>query len=470
VNAELQRNLWLELRPMPCATSLGILALLAFATTVAVGPTSPDGLERLQGLGLGVFCFYAVWGMYKASTSVTDEVQGGTWDQQRLSGQDGAALLVGKLLGATAFTWFGALGGLALYVPAQLAWGGPTLTTLHTATLLLGAIAGQAAGLGGSLLAASRQRGTRRKGRGVLSTAGWLLAGWFGLVSLLSSIKGLGLGERQWQNELVPWWLPMPIEAFAPITLALAAAWLLAGVHRLMRLELQLPVTPWAWLAFLAFVPTYTLPFGALWSDGAVGWLQLATGACLAATWLAMLVERMDAVRLRTLVGFWQRDERHAWWGALPLWTLALPLAVAGTAVLGVGATLGAMTPALADFGLGAAHLACVGLFVARDAALVLAAQLATPAHREPLGPVLVGGVVLYGLVPALLMALGDGARALLPAFWPLGTLGPVVASPTTWAVYLTLALPGAGLAAGLAARLVRRTLDATVRPAGATS
>jgi hypothetical protein len=470
VNAELQRNLWLELRPMPCATSLGILALLAFASTAAVGPTSPAGLERLQGLGLGVFCFYAIWGMYKASTSVTDEVQGGTWDQQRLAGQDGAALLVGKLLGATAFTWFGALAGLALYVPAQLVLGDPLLTALHTCTLLLGAIAGQAAGLGGSLLAASRQRGARRKGRGVLSTAGWLLAGWFGLMALLSSLDGLGLGQAKWQAVPVPWWLPMPVEAFAPVTLTLAAAWLLAGVHRLMRLELQLPVNPWAWLAFLAFVPTYTLPFGVLWSDGAVGWLQLATGTCLAATWLAMMVERVDAVRLRTLVGFWRRDERQAWWGALPLWTLALPLALAGTGLLGVGAALGAMTPALADFGRGAAHLACLGLFVARDAALVLAAQLATPAHREPLGPVLVGGVLLYGLVPAMLMALGAESRALLPAFWPLGTLGPSGASPTTWAVHLTLALPGAILAAGLAARLVRRTLDATVKTAGATS
>jgi hypothetical protein len=465
VNAELQRNLWLELRPMPCATSLGILGLLAFAGAAEAGVTSANGLGWLQKLGLVVFCFYAVWGLHKASTSVTDEVQGGTWDQQRLSGQDGAALLVGKLLGATAFTWFGALGGLTLYVVAQLALGGPLLTALHTATLLLGALAVQAAGLGGSLVVASRQRGARRKGRGVLSTAGWLLAGWFGLMPLLWSLHRLGLGRADWKNVLVPWWLPLPIEAFAPLSLGLALAWLLIGVHRLLRLELQLPVTPWTWLAFLMFVPTYTLPIIASGSGGLVGWPSLLAGVCLGATWLMILVERTDAVRLRTLVGIWQRGDRQAWWGTLPLWPLSLALALASTAMLLVDAALGTTPLPLAEPGLGAFGLACLALLMVRDAALVLTAQLITPAHREPLGPVLVGGVILYGLLPAVLMAWEGKANLLLPAFWPLLAFsGPELASPKGWALHLTLPLLGALLATGLAAYVLRRTLDARVR------
>ncbi|MEB3327674.1 MAG: hypothetical protein VKQ33_00405 [Candidatus Sericytochromatia bacterium] len=468
MNAELQRNLWLELRPLPVAASLGVLALLAFAATVRVGPLSAIGLERLQGLGLFVFCFHAIWGLRKASAAVSAEVLGGTWDQQRLSGQSGASLLAGKLLGATAFTWVGALGGLTLYTPAQLALGDAPLALLHAATLVLGALAAQAAALAGSLLTAGRLRRTRRGGPGALSMAGWLLGLWLGLMLLTALAGSLGLHEVRWRQQAVAWWLPLPLEAFIPFSMALWGGWLLLGLHRLLRLELQQPVTPWAWLAFLAFVPAYAAPLLPTWQAGALGWLQLATATVLGATWVTLLLERVDAVRLRTLVGLWQRDERPGLWGALPLWMLTLPLALAGAAILLALALLAWGLPPLADLGRGGMAFSSAALFLVRDAALVLSAQLATPRHREPLGAILVGGLLLYALLPGTLVALGGPAQALLPAFWPhLAWDVPGSPSLGAFTIHVGLAVPGTLLAVGLATSVARRATSEALTAAG---
>ncbi|MEB3221761.1 MAG: hypothetical protein VKS61_06745 [Candidatus Sericytochromatia bacterium] len=482
MSAELRRNVRLELRPGPCATALAILAVLAYLATAATGPLSPVGLERLQLLGLAAFCFFGVWGLRKASGAVSDEVLGGTWDQQRISGQDATGLIAGKLLGATAFSWFGALMGLLLYVPALLARGGPALTALHTATLVLGALLAHTLALGGSLLTAEKLRKTRRGSRGLMTTLGWLLGVWLGLWVLGAGLQVLGLGEAQWQGWEVRWWLTLPGEAFVPLSLALGWAWALTGAHRLMRLELQESVTPLPWLGFLAFVPLYLLPFWQPLGATVPGALTLTALTGLSATWGLMLGERLDGVRLRLLAGLWQRDERLAWWGALPLWPFALAVSLASTACLVATALLGTLGGGAAP-GPGGALLVPLALFVVRDAALVLAAQLATPRHREPVGPIAVGLVVLYVLLPAIAVVSGAGSGALaflLPLCWDQSALsafgpGTLSAGSGTMLSHQGLmrtlaALPGVALALVLAGSVARGVLAERVRPAAPTT
>ncbi|MEB3198171.1 MAG: hypothetical protein VKP62_13305 [Candidatus Sericytochromatia bacterium] len=466
MNAELQRNLWLELRPRPCGVALAVLALMAFTATEAFGLKLADSLLALQWLGLSVYGFYSVWGLRKASAAVSDEVLSGTWDQQRLSGHSGASLLLGKLFGTTAFTWFGALGGLALYLPAQAVLGSVGLALSHIATLLLGTVLLHAGALGGSLLAAGRLRRARRGRPGLLGSLGWLVALGLALMSAQAVGREAGLLELQGRSAPVAWWWSVSPALFIPGSLAIWLAWVLAGLHRLMRIELQLPVQPWSWLAFLLFVPFYLLPFarnlagkeGAVWT--------LATLVWLAAAWLMSQAERTDGIRLRRLMQRWYQGDRRGVWRGLPLWSLALVLAAIGLAGSLLSALPALLSPTPGGPAQEALKLLVLALFVGRDTAWMLAVQLATPPHRDPLGAMLVGQGLLYGLLPATLLAMGASEVNLLTC-WPL-ILGKFDLQLGEALMHLGWALPGMGLAIALLVRQTRRVLRETLDSEGA--
>lgn len=458
MNAELRRNAWLELRPAPCGVALALLALMVVPFLSRRAGTWQLDVDGVMILGLVVFLFYALWGLRKAGASVTDEVRAGTWDQQRLSAHDGLSLVLGKLFGATSFSWFGAAGGLLLYGGGQL-WlmeTGPA--ALHVSTLVSGAVACQALALVGSLHAASRLRATRRGRAGWLQAAGVILGLWVLLVVVVAAIKNLHLLLPGWSDVRLSWWVSMPVEAWAPLTLTAVAGWALVAAERLMRLELQLPTRPWSWLGFLVFSAVWLYPFAAAWLPGLRGpagpLLALAAVAGIA-TYAGAVGERLDAVRLRTIAVLWRRPERGAWLGALPLWPLSLVLTCLCVTLLVAGAAAGYLVPGLADMGRGALPAATLATFLLRDTALVLATQLAMPRWRTPEGPVLVGALVLYALLPMILTALGRPVTAAIPLLLPSFRL---LDGGDGW-VGLLAALPGCVAALWLADRGVRRTL-----------
>ena len=110
--AEFRRNLWLELSPQRLIALPVIVLVLVLLNQVA-NRGDPGGLTDL-----GSWVFYVMvflWGSRRAAAAVSEEVNGDTWTGQRLSALSPAALVVGKLFGATAFIWYGGLVGLGLY-------------------------------------------------------------------------------------------------------------------------------------------------------------------------------------------------------------------------------------------------------------------------------------------------------------------------------------------------------------------
>ena len=118
MNPELQRNLWLEASPFRLALIAGLVLLALAATSVA-----PRGLGTTSGVALALYWFFAVlWGTRSAALSVVAEIRERTWDSQKLSSIGPWEMVWGKLFGATAANWFGALLCLPfVLLPAALA-------------------------------------------------------------------------------------------------------------------------------------------------------------------------------------------------------------------------------------------------------------------------------------------------------------------------------------------------------------
>ena len=103
-NPEFRRNLTLELTPHRLIAVPVILGLI-FATAWAIeGPRATAGAGRML-----MTILLALWGARAAADAVFGEVADRTWDAQRMSSIGPWTMSWGKLLGATVFSWYGAL-------------------------------------------------------------------------------------------------------------------------------------------------------------------------------------------------------------------------------------------------------------------------------------------------------------------------------------------------------------------------
>lgn len=420
MNPEFRRYVWLELSPL----RLWALPLVLGALVVMVNAFGQkDGVpgiawEGLRGLGLAVFTVFTVWGAHKASQSVTSEVGAGTWDLQRLAGHRPWELLFGKLFGSTVYDWLGIACGLAVYAfgaTHKLSAGAIALDAL---ILVLGAAWLHSTALLASLAMAAGLRATRRPTRGAGQSGlmiGLLLVSlWLG-PALFDTLSAGSEAARD-----VAWWWTMPAPVFAALSLALFIGWTLLGAHRLVRAELQEPVSPVPWVGFLVFLTAYVVPFvpAPVTSQlHGLGTVFLAVGAAVTGgLFLPLLLgERKDVVRVRGLAAAWRRGDARTVWTRVPLWVFNLVgygLCLAGLAVC---ALVWRSSELLAVLGI----TLSVGLFMLRDLGWILAVHLAPNPGRRPDLVVFFFLAVLYGLVPLLFAAFGEAATKPLYLFVP---------------------------------------------------
>lgn len=391
MNPEFRRNLWLELTlhrlvAMPAVLAL-VLALVYAASDEGAGSVAMAAAVIAGGL-LGV------WGSRNAVECVAEEVRARTWDGQRMSAIGPWAMAWGKLLGSTAFAWYGGLMALAvLVVVAPEDWARSPLrlaALLAAAGLLLQAVAC----LGGLAVA---RKGYARRG----ASGGWVLV----LVLLVFGPGMLGLFSDAARP--VDWWGGRYVFAsFLLGSVAAFAAWAVFGVYRSMAAELQVRALPWAYAAFNLFLAAY---FAGFWVHGGAGALGardafllwgLLTSAVL--TYLQLFGESTGVVVFRHVQVRLQRGEWRRALEELPCWPVGLAMA-------GLFAFLGALlleVPSRSGsplHGLAGAPLALFLLLV-RDAAIFLVFAFARQPRRTE-AATLFYLVMLYGIVPGLLLA-----------------------------------------------------------------
>jgi len=407
VNPELQRNLWLEASPFRLMLITG-LVLLAFAAT-SVAP----GLATTSTVARGLYLFFAVlWGTRSAALSVVAEIRERTWDSQKLSSIGPWEMVWGKLFGATAANWFGALLCLPFILwPAALEAGLASALTHGVILLTLGVFA-QSVALLSSLVMIRRNTGNWRLDIFLCQVAGVGAA--FTYYSLWSSVSAFA---RSGTSMLTWWGHGFSLGNFHLVSLLVFLGWALIGCWRAMRAELRFANGPYVWLAYLAYSAVYSAGFES-WigprlnmpASPVAAKLALAGLTLLASTYSMAFLEPKDPVRLRWLGEQIRAGHLYKAFLALDCWMLSYG------ATLAVGLVL-----ALSWTTSPAGSLAVLG-FLTRDVAIFVLMRGRAGGKGDFAALAILGA--LYLLLPTVLSGLGLQGLDFL--FLPQGMLGVI--------------------------------------------
>ncbi|MFZ4601879.1 MAG: hypothetical protein ACOYM8_05440 [Caulobacterales bacterium] len=442
MNPEFERNLWLEF-------SVSRAAVMPLVIGLVLGLASLGGSAKsIADTALATFFVVAVvWGAFKAARTVTDEVRDRTWDGQRMSGLSPIAMTLGKLFGATIFCWYGAAIALAAFIAARLVSPADSNLPLWIEVLrvILTAALAHAVAFAASLAGARRRRGQARIDSFLFFLAGLgayyaaeSASGVWNVVSNVVDEVGAGRPPIVW------WGTSFDGGPFAIVSTALFVALAILTSWRLMRVELQAPAQPIAYVLIAASGVLWFAGFGEAPVDRAIA----ATSAFIAITWATAWIEPKDVVAWRAL----------ARGGAASLWPAA-PLGLAMTAVAALTtAGLILVNGPTKDIGSAFAPLALVA-FLLRDMTIFAFFHLGERARRADFSAVLTI-VLLYVLAPGFLSGMA-GSDAIRAVFMPDPS-----GAMTLHIVSLVSALAQAGaFAAAALARLRARAAGLAPQP-----
>jgi hypothetical protein len=290
MSPELRRNVWLEFTPSRVILMTSVLGLVALAVYLISG----RHFTPLAPVGVAGYVFITIfWGSRNAARSVIGEIRERTWDFQRLSAVSPVSMTVGKLIGATSYTWYGGLLALLIATPGLTRVMDAGEVAASLALLISCGLLAHAVALGSALAIARRRRADAR-----LSVLPHQAAA---LAAAIAPSWLIGAFGRRWFDfetiREVSWYgAAYGALEFTAIATLLFAAWAVVGSWREMRLELMETNRPLFWPLFLLFLALFLAGFG---GGGSVG-LALAYVGVHAATMISLIAEPKNAVELRS--------------------------------------------------------------------------------------------------------------------------------------------------------------------------
>jgi len=436
MNAEFQRNVWIELTPRRLILMVVLLTLAFFASAIAGG----SEYDLASTARLLFYAIVVVWGSRNAALAVVGEIRDRTWDMQLLSSITPGAMTWGKLFGSTVYNWFGGAICLAVLEVQRATHGGIATALIDLVYFVAVGVISQAAAFLASLIAVRRRQSHSRLDIFVYQTIG-LVAGVavYTIWGLVDPANALLLHKTA--DDAVIWWgRAIDRRGFLLLSLAIFTAWTLLGCYREMRLELKMKNGTLVWLLWLVFIGIYVAGFDVwLSTDKTVaGWdagslrLALAGATFTVLTYLMVFLEPKDRVHFRWLGSQISSGRVGAFLGGLQAWMMSYIAAIVCTGVLLYW--LHQSRPDLVD------QLALIGAasgFLTRDV-LIFVFMRSLPGRRR--GDFAALGILfaLYVLAPAIINGLG--LQNLLMLFYPYPTspvwMGPVVA----WAEGIAMA------------------------------
>ncbi|MEQ8695089.1 MAG: hypothetical protein RLT05_00855, partial [Bauldia litoralis] len=333
-NPELRRNLWLEFT----ANRLLIGPLLLLVLFAAAG-AADWSLARLVSGAVsfpivsavahwGFLAIVLLWGGRQAAGAVIGEIRGRTWDGQRMSALGPWAMTLGKLIGATSYSWALGLCCLVIYVGVESYNGAGGAALIMAASMIGFGLVCQTVGLLLSLTRLSRTPGFRPGNTTLIHFVALLATG-----ALLLAARVPGWFKIDWYG------LQFDDGLFVALTGWFFALWGVVGINRRMRRELQFRNAPWVWLIFLVFFTVYTN--GIAHRNPLPGaQLMIAFVSITIFVYLLILFEPKDPEGARRTMGQFRGGKVGAGIAAMPLWLLtfgALTLVSVVGAILVLG-------------------------------------------------------------------------------------------------------------------------------------
>ncbi|MDY0873279.1 hypothetical protein [Dongia rigui] len=319
LNPEFQRNLWLHLgwQRMMAAATVGL--------TVAYAVLLVSDFDKLSyAANLILVMVLGMWGPRRAADTLAEEVAGGTWESQRMSGLSAWSMAWGKLIGGCSFVWYCGLLALAVYVFAGFERGFPPGRAgnfwLGIYLVLIGACLAHVVALGVALIRLRKTVQYRRLTITLAQTCGFVV---------FLAVSGIGTAPVLNQPDFVPGTAYVFDSAYSwPMVRAVLGSvfvvWALVAVYRLMRAELQYRAWPWFWASFVAFCAALAAGIAPWPGGGMVGAALPIFIVMIALTYLSALADRRDPIRYRSgLLALRHGDFSRAL-AEIPWWSIAM--------------------------------------------------------------------------------------------------------------------------------------------------
>jgi hypothetical protein len=230
---------------------------------------------------------------------------------------------------------------------------------------------------------------------------------------------------------------------FFLISIYIYLFWLLLGIYRLMRAELQVRNTPLYWVLFSLFLAVYVAGFvpASVVDSRTVGAIRLflAYSMMLGLTYVMIFSERKDPVAFRRLFFNLGSKNWRRFFEDIPCWFVSLVLVVLACLLLVFG-DYPVITRIRHGIDLNI-YLAGGVLFLLRDIGIVLYLNLGSKPERADAAALLYL-VILYVLIPMLLAATGNRELSgLFTVFYPgNGTMAVISAGVQATVMMLLLA------------------------------
>jgi hypothetical protein len=415
VNPELAKNIWLELSPQRLVTMPAILLLFVFLIfSLDNGGENP--WETIHYFSFYGFIIIGIlWGMKSSSDAILDEYNEKTWDWQKMSSIGPWKLAVGKLFGAPIYNWYGATICWMLFMYSATYTKQP-IAELKTGFLLVALMIG----LHGLMILISLQLIRRTNANTKIKSSRIFLSGllFAGLLSGIFSYLTFFDNGAKTQLSWFGWTLPMlDFLLFATIVYVF---WILAGLYRSMRTELQFTDSPDWWLFFLLFHSIFQ--YGFFVSKGTIvdlsalsSNLTLLFVETMLLTYLLALSENKDIVIFRKLIHALKSSDYRTFSKNVPLWLVTLPIAkISGLVVLVLLFFVeenAFLKTFLRDYSITdktefAAFYFAILLFVLRDLGILLLLNFSNRPQRADTS-MLVYLVLIYLILPTLTSGLG---------------------------------------------------------------
>ena len=333
-NPELARNFKLELSNQRLILMPFVLILLS-VLTVSFGSeaswNNKNIYDVLAGYAIGAFGLIVyLWGAKTAADGILDEYNNRTWDWQKTSALSPFKMTIGKLFGSTIYNWYGGIICLGIYFFAAInsEFVSPKIVLVTVINSVLTGLAIH----GFAMLAALMQI---RKGEGrdkIKSTSSIV----FALIVLVTLFAGFDTFQVYF-NELSRniFWYGINFGFFGFLLKTLFfTAWVIAGLYRSMRTELQyLNGLKW-WVFFLISIGVFYAGFFIRGDEFQLEPLMLITVVIASLTSVYFLLTFMMAfsepkefVQLKQCINNLKTKNYQKFYQTVPLWALTIVFA-----------------------------------------------------------------------------------------------------------------------------------------------
>jgi hypothetical protein len=383
INPEFRRNVWVQFT----WTRLLAAPLLTVIVCYAFLLVFDHDYRQLQNIAefVGGSVIVGLWGTRRAADSLAEEVSGGTWESQRMSGLGAWQMTWGKLIGSAGFVWYCATIALLVVLWASNrieATGGIGRPPLQVAfDFYIGGLVAQAAAFSIALLLLRKAAQYRRLTITLAQTCGFLVFFLFVRGDLSAQLSARFRASGLSSSEILGFGSSHDFDMARVIAIGFGWLWGIIAAYRLMRTELQYRSLPWVWTLFLVFV--LAVGSAAPFADSAYGWLALPFLVFVLLTYLSFFADNRDPVRYRWALLALRERKRFEAMSAIPWWIISYIFAAASAVAIAWSlADLAAVdptreaTPAVRMFFLAIQHpsasLALIMLFMLRDLLVLL--------------------------------------------------------------------------------------------------